>query len=505
MRAAVFRLSLTRRFALNALLAVVAVGASGFAVVSLRSQSETDLERLAEAESDVALDQLFGRVTGHPFLDPTSDAMRALVRSLVDSIGDASAGLCTSDGDILVAESGPLVHAMNRTMPRPFGSNLEEHGSTEEQLLPADPPIIAQACRGAREGQTARIRVPMPRDLLIVSARRVRNGVVAWLLMRPLTAVSARSKKVDTISFVVMAVASLLILVLGVDSMRVLRRGVSDLGEGLRRLEADLRAPIPEPRMAELAAIAQGLRSMAVHLDETRERETELERRLAHDQRLAELGRVVAGVAHEIRNPLAGLKLKLDGLARRKLDDRSNNDVGTCLQEIARLDRVVASLLVVVRKRPTQTAPVDLAALCDERVEHLRGHAAMRQVSIVRRGEGSAKASHEDLARIIDNVVRNAVEASPPDSEVEVMVAPGTIEVRDAGAGLPANQASRLFEPFFTLKPEGTGLGLFLSRSLAQAQGGQIEYLRCDAKTCFKVTLPRCNKQPDEREAGIQQ
>ena len=96
----------------------------------------------------------------------------------------------------------------------------------------------------------------------------------------------------------------------------MLRRGAADLRTALVRLEGDLRAPVPRPRALELREIATGLEAMATHLAEARDRELALEATIARDQRLAALGRVAAGVAHEVRNPLAGMKLRLDLLKR---------------------------------------------------------------------------------------------------------------------------------------------------------------------------------------------
>ena len=233
---------------------------------------------------------------------------------------------------------------------------------------------------------------------------------------------------------------------------------------------------------------------MASHLADAHDRERALERRLGHEQRLAGLGRVVAGVAHEVRNPLTGIKLKLDTMARRRLDDRSARDVAICLQEIARLDRVVSALLVVSRKAPTEFVTIDLAELVDERLIQAEALALAREVRLTREGEATAFAHRESLSRVVDNLVRNAVEASPIGAEVRVTLTDAASEARldvvDHGGGIPEARLPELFEPFFTLKPEGTGLGLFLSHSLLEVQGGHLAYARDDGVTRFTVTLP---------------
>jgi signal transduction histidine kinase len=285
-----------------------------------------------------------------------------------------------------------------------------------------------------------------------------------------------------------LAVGTLLLVIVSVGAIAALRRGVSDLDRSLERLQGDLGATIEQPSAEELARISLGLQRMARHLAEAQARERTLSKSLEHEQRLAALGRVAAGVAHEIRNPLAGMKLRLDLMAR--LPDVSPDlraDVRACLEEVERLDRVVRSLLDVARPAKSESSQdIDLAQLIDERIKLGNG-------DVRREGEGRARADRDPLARVLDNLIRNAVEAS--GSEVVVRVEEGeggtTVTVIDHGPGVPESRASELFEPFFTTKPEGTGLGLFLSRSLVKALGGTLVYGRKGGTTQFSFTLPR--------------
>lgn len=286
-----------------------------------------------------------------------------------------------------------------------------------------------------------------------------------------------------------LAAGTLLLVIMSVSAIAALRRGVSDLDRSLERLQGDLGAKIVQPSAEELARIGLGLERMARHLAEAQERERALSKSLEHEQRLAALGRVTAGVAHEIRNPLAGMKLRLDLMARLPyVTPDLRGDVRACLEEVERLDRVVRSLLGVARPSTTDAPEeIDLAALVDERIKLGSGN-------VRREGEGRVRSDRDPLARVIDNLIRNAVEASPQESEVVVRLektAAGTVvTVTDRGPGVPESRASELFEPFFTTKPEGTGLGLFLSRSLVKALGGTLVYGRRDGTTQFSFTLP---------------
>jgi signal transduction histidine kinase len=503
-------MSLRQRFVLLVCLAVVALGAAGLAIVQLRSGTSAALERAAVEHGEDAVDLMLRTIDGAPAITPEArPGLQGSVAGLVAPLGDASAGYCTGGGTIELEASGPRFHAWAAQgagpYPRggrpPFG-RPGDHGPDDRgaggdgtsKLLPLDREAVTDLCRDARRERTIHARVAAPQDVLILSARAAGGGLVAWVLVAvpPARSDGAGAGWITKIG--VMGLATLLLVGLAVDALAALRRGATDLEVGLLRLQDDLRAEIPRPRARELARIAIGVRSMASHLADAQERERALERRLGHEQRLAGLGRVVAGVAHEVRNPLTGIKLKLDTMARRRLDDRSARDVAICLQEIGRLDRVVSTLLVVSRKAPTEVVAIDLAALVDERLAQASALARAREVRLARGGAATAFAHRESLSRVIDNLVRNAVEASPPSTEVRVILTATASEARldvvDHGGGIPEHRLPELFEPFFTLKPDGTGLGLFLSRSLLEAQGGHLAYARDDGVTRFTVTLP---------------
>jgi PTS system glucose-specific IIC component len=255
---------------------------------------------------------------------------------------------------------------------------------------------------------------------------------------------------------------------------------------------------------ADLVRLAKDHDAVHEDLAQTRDRARSLARDLEHGQRLAGLGRVVAGVAHEVRNPITGIKLTLDALLRRGLDERTSRDVKICLEEIARLDRVVGSLLLV--SRPSSAAPepkaaLELARLVDERLRHAQPSAWSRKVDLRRQGTALAPCNADTITRVVDNLVRNAIEASPEGGSVNVRLEvdprEARIVVEDQGSGVPAAREHELFEPFFSLKPDGTGLGLFLSRALVVAQGGQLTYQHRASSTVFTVALPLTEQEPE--------
>jgi signal transduction histidine kinase len=207
-------------------------------------------------------------------------------------------------------------------------------------------------------------------------------------------------------------------------------------------------------------------------------RDTIEEMRRALHARDEERETLLAGIAHEVRNPLAALDLFAGLLAEELVGRPEGAHVSRIRAELASLTRVVEEFLDFARARPPVREPVALAQLLAEVADLAQPLAAERSVSVTVDGGGEARADRDQLRRAAVNLVRNAVEAAPAASVVELAarVAGGeaVIEVSDRGAGLPAAARERLFRPFFTTKERGTGLGLALAKKVADAHGGTL-------------------------------
>jgi signal transduction histidine kinase len=187
---------------------------------------------------------------------------------------------------------------------------------------------------------------------------------------------------------------------------------------------------------------------------------------------------LLAGIAHEVRNPLGALDLFAGLLAEELASAPQAAHVARIRSELASLSKVVEEFLDYARARPPSREPVDLAILLAEVSDLTAPLASQRNVSLGVEGVGTARADRDQLRRAAVNLVRNAVEAAPAASEVEMVAreadGEAVIEVRDRGAGLTPEARASLFRPFFTTKERGTGLGLALAKKVADAHGGTL-------------------------------
>jgi signal transduction histidine kinase len=196
---------------------------------------------------------------------------------------------------------------------------------------------------------------------------------------------------------------------------------------------------------------------------------------------LAELGRMAATVAHEVRNPLAGISANAE-LVREALSDPADQQcVDVILGEVERLGRLVTDLLFYSREREAQSQCMDLKRLAASANEFTHAQASGNGVSLEVVGEGNGHGDPELSRQALLNVVRNAVEACREGGAVVLRVSPGRIAVEDQGFGVPEPLRDRLFEPFVTGRTRGLGLGAAVAQRCMQRQSGDLQLERTDA------------------------
>ena len=346
---------------------------------------------------------------------------------------------------------------------------------------------------------------------VLVAAKRLPEGAIVWA---PYPVAPPRYVRMWRVTVGVLAGATLLLGALALGTVVAATRGARELERTLDHLKEDLAADVPRPALAELSQVADGIENLARSLEASRKEQKELSLELERKERHAALGRVVAGVAHEIRNPLAAMKLRVD-LAKTSTSAPSTfrGDLEELSLEIARLDRLVTDFLLVSGRRPARSLEISLEKLVRTRIGQLLPWAIERDVGIAIALERDVwvACDPDACARAVDNLVRNAVEASgtgPTETETHVTVSIGRTEegharvcVEDRGEGVPEAKLAELFLPFFTTKPDGTGLGLAVSRAVAQANGGDVRYVRVGEKTRFELVLgPVVAPQPSSHD-----
>ncbi len=276
---------------------------------------------------------------------------------------------------------------------------------------------------------------------------------------------------------------------IGLSIYRSVARPVSLLSQGAARwAEGRLDARVEIDTPDEFGALARQFNAMTTSL-------AQHQARLVQSEKLAGIGRLAAGVAHEINNPLAVI-LGYAKLLRRSAEGPLEEDLGKIEEEAQRAQQIVEGLLDLSRPMPASHEVVDLAALCRETVERLAQAGRLDGVAVAVEGAAAVEGQAPKLRQVLLNLVKNAAEAAGPGGQVGIRLARradggAEVAVTDSGPGLGEAALAQLFEPFFTTKPTGTGLGLAVSLGIVQAHGGTLEAGAAPGGGArFTVTLP---------------
>jgi signal transduction histidine kinase len=213
------------------------------------------------------------------------------------------------------------------------------------------------------------------------------------------------------------------------------------------------------------------------------QRQQQHERELLRAEQLAAVGRLAAGVAHEVRNPLAAIKMLVEAALRpANAMPLSPQDLKVIHNEIARLEKSVQEFLDFARLPTPRRAFCDLREVVCQAIDLVRARSRMQKVAVVLQAPEvpvPAFLDAEQMRTVFVNLLLNSLEAMPQGGRIDVEISMGEasstrVAIADTGQGISPEIASRLFTPFASTKPTGTGLGLSLSRRIAEEHGGTL-------------------------------
>jgi signal transduction histidine kinase len=234
-----------------------------------------------------------------------------------------------------------------------------------------------------------------------------------------------------------------------------------------------------------------------------------MEDEVSRKNRLIELGTIAAGVAHEIRNPLASIKTFAQLMPEHMDDPEFKNEFSKLvLKDVDRITKVIESMLAFARPAQVNIKEQPANDLVEEAILLVQPRLKGKRIELSREFHGNPiiNVDKHQILQVLVNLLSNAADASHDQGKIRVATGVSlrdikgddnrnqkftVIEGSDNGSGIPANVRNRLFDPFFTTKKEGTGLGLSISQKIVRDHGGAITVSSVEGKgTSFQVNLP---------------
>lgn len=415
---------------------------------------------------------------------------------------------------------------------------LEDVTNTLDALAPVDPDVaifvfdedgkLVAASRGAHPSEDVRrvelsarsgsepvlVYVPPEAPRVLLLGRRLReeepDNASSIVLAQPLG--ELHRDLAETRWSIWLTTWLLVLTVAGLTwgmTHRYVARPLGRMVENMQRVRSgDLRiAHVPKTRdevgqaLEEFEQLVLDLDAARLRADSEFEARRRIERGLQNADKLITLGQLSAVMAHEIGSPLQILEGRARALTKHAEDASATRRTASMLvEQTERITRIVGQMLSITRRRPSLRSTVDAESSVRRVVALLELEARRRQVEVrvQRTGAVELVADDDQLQQVALNLLRNALDASPPNTTVAVQIGGDDqrllLEIRDEGAGIPASTRDHLFEPFFTTKAHagGSGLGLSVVKSIVVAHGGKVAFVD-DGRPgcCVRVDLPR--------------
>jgi len=354
----------------------------------------------------------------------------------------------------------------------------------------AERPTIEEViARAQRDGKSERV-LRGKHDLVVISA--IFDGPTGAWAMKRLPGQAEPVQRTASILLVALIGAALLgaagVLATGIG----LNRGIAQITRGLAALDTNFVPGLPV-RHDELGKISAAINEMA----QSRRR---LEAEVRREDRARTIGRLVGRIAHEMRNPLNSLRLSLQMLAQRQESNcLRSEDFQMVIDEVDRMNRLLSDLLAFQQPRPPEIEARTVGSVLEKCAQLVRPQAEKRGVDLVLSGElaRNTLVDEQYFRQIVMNLILNAIDVSKSGDRIEINATGNdgnvAIEVSDQGPGLTPEQQEHIFEPFYTTKAAGHGLGLAVSRELAQSMGASLYWSKTPARGATFILQLRRN------------
>lgn len=391
-----------------------------------------------------------------------------------------------------VLQSYPDVEGGYYLRDQPIGHSFPSY--TEPGSGLKQPPIernavLACLADSRLSGHVGRQVFTDGKDLVVVSALVTPGrSLAAWGLKRYID-FNASSHVIHQLVLGILMLVSLISIGSVLKLSFSMQRGFAAIQAGLARLRTDLDYRLPDQHH-ELSTIVAAINEMAASRQK-------LESDLRREDRLRVMGRVVAGIAHEIRNPLNSIRLTIKVLERRlRKHNIGDEEVALVTAETDRLDKLLNSILVFGADVPGRQFRQPILPVLERTM-------ALVKPQVQDRGIAAGLAAPADLEATVDgdhlqqammNLLLNAIDAAGPGGRIQISMHQSNghveIDVEDSGPGLSKDQQERLFEAFYTTKTSGTGMGLAITRTLLEKMGATIQYVPSTSGAHFRILLP---------------
>ena len=457
------------------------------------------------------------------------DQSNVYLNELKQSARAVSNGVAPSiDEEVIANEFDKIDDTFRKMDAEGTRSALLRKDGTLWRSLPNFPPELVDAARVqlARKSTEFQPGAGAKNWFCELVPLKAPNGeVIGYLLEVQDWTKVAQDSRAHSIAALVLALVLIAVVatVIPAAVYRYVSRPLADLSAKVTKFssdDSDRAGSEVELLSEEFRKLDQQLTNARADLEQRHRRELELERDLQRADRLATIGALAAGLAHEIGTPMGVIRVRAEALHD---DDAMSADarvkLGIIMRQIDRIARIVRMLLDYARKSESHKAICDLRTIAERALTLLEPEAGRRGVrTIARLGENPLmlNCDADQLEQVFVNMIMNAFDAMSrgggtlrviADTEHSRDGSRVTLAFEDTGVGVAPENEGRLFAPFFTTKEpgKGTGMGLAVSQSIVREHGGEITFSSSQSGSKFVVALPMASSEMVEHEHGTRQ